>query len=197
MKEDKLQKLFYYADMLKVSEPTISKDFETLEEWFQRQNILLLRRAGFGVGLVYKEEDYRKALLAYASKYQDHSFIDSDIYDKIIYFVKSTGKNIIDKLTRYSVKNFLLYTAISVQRIQKQKYIADIYQSTEIQHPKNYEFIYNLAVIMEKEFKICIGKNEVYALYIFLQGCKYQYIQREGECINVGNGQDQYQRYDL
>lgn len=188
MKEDKLQKLFYYADMLKVSEPTISKDFETLEEWFQRQNILLLRRAGFGVGLVYKEEDYRKALLAYASKYQDHSFIDSDIYDKIIYFVKSTGKNIIDKLTRYSVKNFLLYTAISVQRIQKQKYIADIYQSTEIQHPKNYEFIYNLAVIMEKEFKICIGKNEVYALYIFLQGCKYQYIQREGECINVGNG---------
>lgn len=188
MKEDELQKLFYYADMLKVSEPTISKDLETLEEWFQRQNILLLRRAGFGVGLVYKEEDYRKALLAYASKYQDHSFIDSEIYDKITYIVNSTGKNIMDKLTRYSVRNFLLYTAISVQRIQKQKYIADIYQSNEIQHPKNYEFIYNLAVIMEKEFKICIGKNEVYALYIFLQGCKYQYIQREGECLNVGNG---------
>ena len=188
MQEDELQKLFYYADLLKVSEPTISKDLETLEEWFQRQNILLLRRAGFGVGLVYKEEDYRKALLAYASKYQDHSFIDSEIYDKITYFVKSTGKNIMDKLTRYSVRNFLLYTAISVQRIQKQKYIADMYQSIEIQHPKNYEFIYNLAVIMEKEFKICIGKNEVYALYIFLQGCKYQYIQREGECLNVGNG---------
>ena len=65
MKEDELQKLFYYADMLQVSEPTVSKDLEALEKWFQRQNILLLRRAGFGMGLVYKEEDYRKALLAY------------------------------------------------------------------------------------------------------------------------------------
>lgn len=187
MKEDELQKLFYYADMLQVSEPTVSKDLETLEEWFQRQNILLLRRAGFGVGLVYKEEDFRKALLAYASKYQDQSFIDQAIYDKVTYFVKSTGKEIIDKLTSYSVKNFLLYIAISVERIKKHKYISEIIKTTEIQHPKNYEFVYNLAVIMEKEFKICIGKNEVYALYIFLQGCKYQYIQREGECIMIGS----------
>lgn len=189
MKEDELQKLFYYADMLQVSEPTVSKDLEVLEEWFQRQNILLLRRAGFGVGLVYKEEDYRKALLAYASKYQDQSFIDTNIYEKITYFVESIGKEIIDKLTSYSVKNFLLYTAISVQRIYKHKYITEILQTGEIQHPKNYEFVYNLATIMEKNFKICIGKNEVYALYIFLQGCKYQYIQREGECISVGNQQ--------
>lgn len=189
MQEDELQKLFYYADMLQVSEPTVSKDLESLEEWFQRQNILLLRRAGFGVGLVYKEEDYRKALLAYASKYQDQSFIETDIYDKIKYFVKATGKDIIDKLTGYSVKNFLLYTAISIQRIKQHKYISELLKANEIQHPKNYEFIYNLAVIMEKEFKICIGKNEVYALYIFLQGCKYQYIQREGECICVGNEQ--------
>lgn len=189
MQEDELQKLFYYADMLQVSEPTVSKDLESLEEWFQRQNILLLRRAGFGVGLVYKEEDYRKALLAYASKYQDQSFIETDIYDKIKYFVKATGKDIIDKLTGYSVKNFLLYTAISIQRIKQHKYISELLKANEIQHPKNYEFIYNLAVIMEKEFKICIGKNEVYALYIFIQGCKYQYIQREGECICVGNEQ--------
>ena len=126
MQEDELQKLFYYADMLQVSEPTVSKDLESLEEWFQRQNILLLRRAGFGVGLVYKEEDYRKALLAYASKYQDQSFIETDIYDKIKYFVKATGKDIIDKLTGYSVKNFLLYTAISIQRIKQHKYISEL-----------------------------------------------------------------------
>lgn len=69
---------------------------------------MLLRRAGFGVGLVYKEEDFRKALLAYASKYRDQSFIDQEIYDKITYFVGSTGKEIIDKLTSYSVRNFLL-----------------------------------------------------------------------------------------
>ncbi len=189
MQEDELQKLFYYADLLQVSEPTVSKDLEILEEWFQRQNILLLRRAGFGVGLVYKEEDYRKALLAYASKYQDQSFVDQKIYDKICYFVKSTGKDIIDKLTGYSVKNFLLYITISVERIKKHKYISDIERSGEIQHPKNYEFIHNLATIIEKEFRIFIGKNEVYALYIFLQGCKYQYIQREGEYISIGRQQ--------
>ena len=93
MQEDELQKLFYYADMLQVSEPTVSKDLESLEEWFQRQNILLLRRAGFGVGLVYKEEDYRKALLAYASKYQDQSFIETDIYDQQIFVCLQKGQD--------------------------------------------------------------------------------------------------------
>lgn len=188
MQEDRLQKLFYYADMLKVSEPTVSKDLEVIEEWFQRQNIMLLRKAGFGVGLVYREEDFRKALLAYASQYQDRSFLKC-VYNKIQELIKELGNDIVNKLTNNSVKNFTLYTAISIQRIQNKKYLADDMTTYEVGYPQNYEFICTLAKAMEEEFEIIIPKEEIYGLYVFLQGCKYQYIQREGECIYIGNEQ--------
>lgn len=56
------RKLFYYSEMLGVSETTVASDMEALGEWFSRNNLEVLRRPGYGVVLGGTEGDYREAM---------------------------------------------------------------------------------------------------------------------------------------
>ncbi|MFP3040243.1 PRD domain-containing protein [Treponema primitia] len=59
-----IQKLFYYAERLKVSESTISNDLNELEPWFKRHGIRLTRKSGLGVMPEGTEEAIRAALVS-------------------------------------------------------------------------------------------------------------------------------------
>ena len=56
------RKLFYYSEMLGVSETTVASDMEALGEWFSRNNLEVIRRPGYGVVLGGTEGDYREAM---------------------------------------------------------------------------------------------------------------------------------------
>lgn len=56
------RKLYYYSQMLGVSEATVASDMEALGEWFSRNHLEVLRRPGYGVVLVGSEGDYRYAM---------------------------------------------------------------------------------------------------------------------------------------
>lgn len=56
------RKLFYYSEMLGVSETTVASDMEALGEWFARNNLEVIRRPGYGVVLGGTEGDYREAM---------------------------------------------------------------------------------------------------------------------------------------
>ena len=56
------RKLFYYSEMLGVSETTVANDMEALGEWFSRNNLEVIRRPGYGVVLGGSEGDYREAM---------------------------------------------------------------------------------------------------------------------------------------
>ena len=107
LQEDELQKLFYYADLLQVSEPTISKDLDVIEEWLRKQNVMLVKRAGVGVGLAYEEEDFRKALLAYKVRYQDQSFLPQDTFERVKRIIEASDDMGSGKiLTSHSLESF-------------------------------------------------------------------------------------------
>ena len=56
------RKLFYYSQMLGVSETTVASDMEALGDWFSRNNLEVIRRPGYGVVLSGAESDYREAM---------------------------------------------------------------------------------------------------------------------------------------
>lgn len=58
-----IQKLFYYAQMLGVSEATVSTDLDSLERYFESFGLTLLRRQSQGVELSGKEIDLRRMLV--------------------------------------------------------------------------------------------------------------------------------------
>jgi mannitol operon transcriptional antiterminator len=59
-----IQKLFYYADTLKVSESTVSNDLDELEGWFIGHGIKLTRKSGVGVFAAGTEEAARVTLVS-------------------------------------------------------------------------------------------------------------------------------------
>ena len=56
------RKLYYYSEMLGVSETTVASDMEALGDWFARHNLEVIRRPGYGVVLGGSEGDYREAM---------------------------------------------------------------------------------------------------------------------------------------
>ena len=56
------RKLYYYSQLLGVSETTVASDMEALGEWFSRNHLEVIRRPGYGVVLSGSEGDYREAM---------------------------------------------------------------------------------------------------------------------------------------
>lgn len=56
------RKLYYYSQLLGVSEATVASDMEALGKWFSRNHLEIIRRPGYGVMLVGAEGDYRDAM---------------------------------------------------------------------------------------------------------------------------------------
>jgi transcriptional antiterminator len=81
-----IQKLFYYADRLGVSEATVSSDLDALEAYLKKYALLLIRRPGMGVYTVGDEEKIRSALTMrlFQNIRDDHS-----IEQSIEYFIEN------------------------------------------------------------------------------------------------------------
>jgi mannitol operon transcriptional antiterminator len=134
-----IQKLFFYADRLGVSEATVSSDLDALEEHLKKHAILLIRRPGMGVYTASSEENIRTALTM--RLFQDGDIrsdysIDSFIERFIEYFIESTGfpsaktarfvsevtkkaRGNLDWMTEDSLALFAVFLAVSVERIMQ------------------------------------------------------------------------------
>ncbi len=55
-------KLFYYSELLGVSEGTVAADMDALCPWLEESRLGIIRRPGYGVILEGQERDYRQAM---------------------------------------------------------------------------------------------------------------------------------------
>lgn len=62
------KKLFYYSQLLGVSEATAASDLEALTPWLQKNNLAVLKKQGYGVVLTGSEKDYREAMRRFISE---------------------------------------------------------------------------------------------------------------------------------
>ena len=71
------RKLFYYAQMLGVSEATTGSDMDALCPWLEESRLGIVRRPGYGVILEGDERDYREAMRRFIGETAGHS----DVYN--------------------------------------------------------------------------------------------------------------------
>lgn len=64
LKEQAPTKLFNLSHKLNVTESTISNDLDSIESWFEKFDLLLIRKPGFGVYIKGSEESLRRAIVA-------------------------------------------------------------------------------------------------------------------------------------
>ncbi len=90
-----LTKLFYFSDLLQVSEATISHDLDTVETWFDKYDLHLERKPGYGLEVVGSESNKRKALMKFIHDSLDGEQL-KDVIKNYVNVVPNNLKSSID-----------------------------------------------------------------------------------------------------
>lgn len=204
LKQKQLQKLFYYANKLKVSEATISNDLNSIEEWFHRHNLQIQRTPGIGVELLGEEEDYRKAITAALYEdVQDHvantnisddSFLDDALFQSndssILHLLDQSILKRIRKvlsqhrqglqLFKYAQSSYiglLIHLSVAIDRILKNEEIKGNQKILElVEDDQAFDQAQQLANLLQEEFSILIPKEEVAFIAMHLKGAKLRTV---------------------
>lgn len=161
------QKLFYFSDLLGVSESTISNDLDHMESWFKRYSLILIRKQSYGVSVKGKESCIRRACVSILNKQklhnQDWGLIPTD---KTIEILSRCNEKLIDIcswMTPESFEALELYLLVMLQRV---------YDGFNLEE-SHFEITTTAAEIfkvLENILEIKFLKNEICALSLELSG---------------------------
>lgn len=204
LKESEPQKLFYYANMLGVSEATVSNDLDEVAKWFDKFKLSLVRKQGFGIYLEGKEKAYRKALTAFIDEYTSsykltqndkntmresnliklienksskniYSLLDTDIMKRVISCLINLNNEQISNLTDSSYAGLVIHITIAINRIMHNEIIdPDSRLDEYIEHDRDYSLAMIIASSLEKEFNIEIPEIEVTYICLHIRASKIQ-----------------------
>lgn len=204
LKDRTLKKLYYYANILEVSEATVSNDMEALESWFQQFGLKLIRKQGYGVELEGSEKNYRLAVRKFIDENIDNNMIRSFSFEKERtipdIFIENEGQNIynllkfdilrqvitcvesirdrrLTRLTENSYIGLILHIAIAISRILQQEIIEP---NDELLHrlikDEDYDLALKIVNSLEEEFQIELPDIEIAYILLHIKGSKLQRI---------------------
>jgi mannitol operon transcriptional antiterminator len=192
LKQEESQKIYYYSSLLKVSEATINNDLDSIEVWFLKNNITLVRRSGFGIYLDYKEEDYRKACMRYVYQNTEDplkrlsDLIESIIVNKVIDSIKQVKNNRLGGMAESSYTELIVYLSIMTKRILSgRKNTREKNINLTGQNIKDYEFVIELISMLSEQFRAEYNTTEIIDLYIYVSGAKLQHINENEDIFNI------------
>ncbi len=200
LKNRKMEKIYYYANKYQVSEATISKDLDVVEEWLEARNLQLLRRPGSSIELVKDERSYRKALALLIETNLHHNEINKnryqadDVLSQIMNNQEESIMNLLNKevlvkvvgvfeeyqvplqLDKYAQNAYiglLIHLTLAIDRILKKKEIVASKLTGELMNNKtSYEQAKQLAGYLEIAFDIEIPEQEIAYIAMHIQGAK-------------------------
>lgn len=207
LKNQESQKLFYYADLFGVSEATISKDMEAIEEWFSWMDLKIVRKQGYGVTLEGSEKGYRLALrrfmdenisrdiwrnvLNYGSgsleqievettEIDFYELMDLEIFDQVVNCLRKMHRTKISKMTESSYLGLAMHITIAITRLQKGSVLEEEHEfGQEWQNSEEWELAEQLAEILRECFGIIMPYEEISYICLHIKGARLQYVEKE------------------
>ena len=201
LKENKIQKLYYYAELFQVSQATISNDLDILDGWFDTYDLKVSRTPGLGIELLGSEENYRRALTSILAESiynkQDETIApyDTNFLLKQIFMDDKNGilsllnQNILERilclfhqyeedldLMRYAQSSYIgliIHLSIAIDRILKNEKLQDNEYIVEMMKDDySYQQAQNMCIYLEKEFDIQIPEVEISFIAMHMKGAK-------------------------
>jgi mannitol operon transcriptional antiterminator len=172
-----MQKLLYYANVLDVSESTVSHDLDELETWLSSQGLTLVRKSGLGVRCDGSEESARTALV---SRFMLDGDTGGKSYTSVFDFpgadIESGVRNIlrrksreVDWMTSESLSLFAVYLMVMVERVYDGKIIA-------VEQTPAGDFqtalAEKIAAEIAEEFSLVLPETERLAIAGWIQSCR-------------------------
>lgn len=207
LRTKEIQKIYYYSNKFQVSDATICHDLDDLEEFFNKFDIKMIRRPGYGVGLSADESTIRKAISTIINNTVQHHImnIDFDRYNiqDVINQISVTKNSSMNKLLDYKVLKTILevfkvhHEELNLDNMAKSSYmgllihlmiaINRIKQGEQLQENQaifnlisDQKAYQNARVIIDylaKAFDIEIEETECAFVAIHLQSAKSAIIQ--------------------
>lgn len=187
LKQDDIQKIYYLASILTVSETTINNDLDTIKKWFEQNDIKLIRKTGLGIYLNYKEENYRKACMRYiTSDTKDtleklSNIVDKNIIDRVKKVIQSIKSDKLKNISQSSYIELIAYMSIVTDRVIKNNIILDSNKQTIEIDDEDKNFMDELVCCLSKEFDICYSNAEIINIYVYIKGSKLQQLDKDNE----------------
>jgi len=218
LKDCNPKKLYYYSNILGVSEATISNDMEAIEGWFESFNLKIIRKQGYGVALEGSEKDYRKAVRKFIDENIGSMMItnlfnekertifdvignkEDNFYnllnDEILKGVVTCFLSIKDKrilrLTENSYIGLILHVTIAINRILQNEIIENNEELiNRFQDDDDYDLALRIVNSLEEEFQIEIPDIEIAYICLHIKGSKLQYATQIGTEIESQSERDE------
>lgn len=176
-----VQKLFYYASVLGVSESTVSNDLDELEDWLSVRGVSITRKSGMGVQCVGTEEALRAALVSRfmtdgdsgGRSYTASFDFPGDDIETGVREILRRKKDAIDWMTSESFSMIAVYLMVMVDRLRKGKIVTSGLVSGQASMGAFQNALAEeLAVETENEFFLSVPETERQALVGWIQACR-------------------------
>jgi mannitol operon transcriptional antiterminator len=177
-----IQKLLYYADMLGVSESTISNDLDAIEPWLAGYHIVLERKPGQGVCASGKEADIRGAItmrfimdggsgvFPYArARGNPPEDIERGVRD-----ILSEAGTRFDWMTSESHEMLTVFLMVTVERVRRGNFLREHHTGAGSFQQRLADF---LAAGIERRFSLPLPPAERCGLAWHIQSCRAKFFR--------------------
>ncbi|MGN0947736.1 MAG: BglG family transcription antiterminator [Megasphaera sp.] len=216
------KKLFYYSQLLGVSEATAASDLEALAPWLQKNNLSVLKKQGYGVLLRGTEKDYREAMRRFISETTDASdfkemhdahealakavmnvtdkgiyqLLNSHTIQRVYAVLQSLDEEKIAQFTDTAKIGLVIHIAIAVERVASGEVTASSSAETMLlRHDDDYQLACRILKAVEKEFALTMPDVEISYLLLHIKGAKIRYSDTEAQ--SFPSGFDEASLFDL
>ncbi len=202
LKNKSISKLITFAQIFDVSEATISKDLSILDTWFEKYNLRLLRKPGYGIEIAGNEDDVRKAMTEFVHQqlqenklidliylYQDDfdiqeyftqqdnssilSLLNHEILSKVIQVIRNSEFKYVQKMADSSLIGLIIHVTIAIERLLEKEIISmDKALLQQLKSDPDFKNAHVLATSIEKAFHLQFPEDEVAYILMHLKGAK-------------------------
>ena len=202
-------KLFYYSQMLGVSEATAGNDMDALYPWLEESRIGIVKRPGYGVILEGDERDYRDAMRRFieetagqsdayssgditgeifaealldAADSGIYSLLEGDTVRRVDKVLRGLNEPKILQLADSAYAGLVIHISIVIERLQQGAALKSVPpEMGNLEFWDDYDLAVRILEAMEKEFEISIPRGELSYVLLHIRGAKMAYTGEEQE----------------
>ena len=203
------RKLFYYSQMLGVSETTAGSDMDALYPWLEESHLGIVRRPGYGVILEGEERDYRDAMRRFieetagqsdayssgditgeifaealldAADSGIYSLLEGDTVRRVDKVLRGMNEPKILQLADSAYAGLVMHISIVIERLQQGAALKSVPpEMGNLEFWDDYDLAVRILEAMEKEFEISIPRGELSYVLLHIRGAKMAYTGEEKE----------------
>ena len=202
-------KLFYYSQMLGVSEATAGNDMDALYPWLEESRLGIVKRPGYGVILEGDERDYRDAMRRFieetagqsdayssgditgeifaealldAADSGIYSLLEGDTVRRVDKVLRGLNEPKILQLADSAYAGLVIHISIVIERLQQGAALKSVPpEMGNLEFWNGYDLAVRILEAMEKEFEISIPRGELSYVLLHIRGAKMAYTGEEQE----------------